>query len=456
MKRRAFFKRAGLLAAGYVLGSPGRRVWAQDAADARNIELVTVSADRAVITWESEKATEGEVRFGREPDRLEQHSADTRGKSRYHRVELRGLVSGVTYHYSVLADGVAATPGNYSPGWFQTLTPPAGAFLFRFATINDLHVGLTSAGAVTGVGSFQPVECPLTEKTCWEVANRAVVEAINQSGAEFTLVKGDISHQYLAEEFEAAHEILAGLRHPYYLVRGNHDRQGERPEDYFKKVFGLESTHYSFSHRGLRFVVLDSSNLQTGFAEVGEEQFAWLEAELAAGWDERCLLVLHHPVTEEASIIFSLFPEDQQRLFSILEGDRRLEAVLCGHSHRNIVTHQPELGEVPCIETAATVHYPGGYVLYDVYTGGFMQTYHKIDTPDWRVWEEAGRQMYNGDAQDLLLGSLGDRNFVRPFYKALPAPPPAGCGCSSGGVIGPAALAAAGLAAAAIDCRRGA
>jgi predicted phosphodiesterase len=427
MDRRAFLKKSGQFA--LALSLLPRKARGQNAADAQNIELVTVTDTSAVLTWESGNPTEAAVLYGSSPGNLDQQATDPAGLTRYHRVEIPDLDPGTTVHYQVQADGVAAENSEYSPGRFDTLAPPPGSLLYSFATINDLHVGLTSAGAVGGLDSFVPVECPLVDKHCWEVANRPVVEAINRTDAAFTVVKGDISHEYRQEEFEAARDILDGLKNPYYAVRGNHDRQGEQPEDYFSRVFGLEKTHYSFAHKGVRFVILDSSNLETGFPEIGEEQFDWLDTELRSLGDEKCLLVLHHAVTEEASIFFSLFTEDQERLFSRLSRNSNLAGILSGHSHRTLVTHQPEIGDVPCIETACTVHYPGGYCLYRVYTGGFMQTYHKIDSEDWRIWEEAGRAMYHNDAQNILLGPLDHRNFVHRFETPIPETEPSGCDC---------------------------
>jgi Icc protein len=445
MDRRDFLKRTGQFA--LALSLLPRKSRSQQSADAKNIELVTVTDRRAVITWESDNPTEATVSYGSSPDRLDHQAIDPAGRTRYHRAEIPDLEPGATIHYQVQADGVAAGNSGYSPGRFDTLAPPPGSLLFSFATINDLHVGLTSAGAVGGLDTFEPVECPLADKNCWEVANRGVIDALNRTDAAFTLVKGDLSHEYKQEEFEAAREILEGLKNPYYAVRGNHDRQGERPEDYFTKVFGLEKTNYSFAHKGVRFVILDSSNLETGFPEISEEQHEWLDAELRSLGEEKCLLVLHHPVTEEASIAFSLFTEDQQRLFSRLSRNSNLVGILSGHSHRNIVTHQPEIGDIPCVETACTVHYPGGYCLYRVHTGGIMQTYHKIDGEDWRIWEEAGRAMYKGEAQSILLGPLDHRNFVYRFQTPLKEPQDGGCSCGGGSTGAGLALTAGVLAA---------
>jgi len=453
MNRRDFLARSGQLTLG--IGAlallPGKTARAQANADVKNAELVTVTQQSAVLTWESENPTEGIVSYGLSENGLDYQVVDPAGPTRFHRVEIQGLEPGQTVFYDIQANGESAEPNEYSPGSFTTLTPPKGTHLFTFATITDMHVGLMSAGAVGGISSFVPVECPLDDPTCWQVGNQAVIDAINKTASDFTLVKGDLSHEYQQGQFEQARSFLEQLKSPYYVVRGNHDRIGDQPEDYFKKVFGLEATHYAFSHKGVRFVVLDSSNLETGIQEVSQEQWVWLEQQIETLGDEKLILVLHHAVTEEASIIFTLFTEDQQRLFSMLKYENNLIGILSGHSHRNIVTHQPELDEVPCIETSSTVHYPGGYNLYHVYTGGFMQTYHKIGGNDWRIWEEAGRAMYKGDAQKILFGSLADRNFSYRFKKSIPEPEPdetgTGCGCQTASDSGSLALGAAALAA---------
>lgn len=448
MDRRTFLKGAGAL----VLAPAAASIWSRPAraqadADAAHLELVTLSDSDAVLTFESLQPTEALVRWGSTPDEFSHEASDPTGRSRYHRLEIGGLSPGQQVYYAVEVDGVRVQENPYSPGQFESLVPPEGPELFTFATLTDMHCGLMSAGAVGGISSFEPVECPLGDPTCWQVANREVIAAINRSPAAFSIAKGDLSHEYLPEEFEAARALLDGLDQPYHPVRGNHDRQGERPEDLFPKVFDLEATHYGFDHQGVRFLVLDSSKLETGFPEIGEAQFGWLEDQLRVIEPTQVFfLVLHHAVTEESSALFSLFGQDQQRLFGLLSNKHGLAGILSGHSHRNIVTHQPELGQVPCVETSTTVHYPGGYNLYRVHTGGYLQTYHKIDGLNWRQWEEAGHAMYKGDAQQVLMGSLADCNFVHAFHTPLAAPDDGQGGCACSAAAGPSGPLALGLA----------
>lgn len=451
MDRRQFLKRTGQLAVGTAAASLWPRTGhAQELPDAMNVELVTLTDEGAVITFDSEAPTEALLLYGPDPTALDSQVADPGGRTRFHRLEIEGLRSGQPVYYRIEVDGVPVPEGAYSPGVLTPLTPPEGPLLFTFATVTDMHCGLMSAGAVGGLSSFEPVECPLSDPTCWQVANQGVIEAINQAAPAFTIAKGDLSHEYRAEEFEAAQAFLSSLDAPFYPVRGNHDRQGENPQDLFPLVFGLEKTHYAFDHLGVRFIVLDSSNLETGFPEIGEGQFAWLEAELSSLESTQAFfLVLHHALTEEASPIFSLFGQDQMRLFELLRSKKGLAGVLSGHSHRNIVTHQAELGQTPCIETSSTVHYPGGFNLYRVHTGGYQQTYHVLNGPEWREWALAGRQMYKGDAQQILMGSLGDRCFSHPFARSLPDPTSAqcGCGCAQSSVSSDLALGSIAIAA---------
>ena len=132
MDRRAFLKKTGQFA--LALSLLPRKSRAQEAADAQNIELLTVTDRRAVITFESANPTEAAVLSGSAPGNLDRQAIDPAGRSRYHRVELTDLDPGASVYYEVQADGVKAENSEYSPGRFDTLAPPPGSLLYTFAT----------------------------------------------------------------------------------------------------------------------------------------------------------------------------------------------------------------------------------------------------------------------------------------------------------------------------------
>ena len=190
--------------------------------------------------------------------------------------------------------------------------------------------------------------------------------------------------------------------------------------DVFGDLMGDGVTWYSFDQGDFHFVMLDSSDLESGMPSISEPQWEWLEADLAATEGMRTWLVLHHAVTEEATIIFSLWPDDQEPLLAMLEERDDVIGVLSGHSHRAKVTTAPGI-DAPFVETVSTKEYPGSYVLYDVHSDGYVQTTWRAHCAECLEWYEMTKEEYNGNAYEWQFGELADRNFVHSF-DPLPAP----------------------------------
>ncbi len=376
-------------------------------------ELITVSDTSAVFTWVTDSRSDTHVFIGTDgpTDHLDLSGAPTRN----HRAVLQGLLPGTAYQYRLESGGKAAPQTDRSPGRFKTLLPPPGEYLFSFATVNDTHFGEETAGLICigGVCLNEGFQSPWPEHPYWDFTNRSVVDAINQIGPDFVIHKGDVSSEFREAEFLEARRALDRLRMPYHVLRGNHDRVGLPGErDFFRSVFNLEKTHRSFLHRDHLFVLLDSANLETGLPEISEEQFRWLEEELLSSPPEtRVLVFLHHAVAENASL-FGISGEDRERLTGILAAHVGTAGVFSGHSHRAFVTNEDATGDVPYVETPATKEYPGGFSLYRMYTGGYIQTFHRADCERCLVWYEITKGAYFGLAPAILFGDVQDRNFV--------------------------------------------
>ncbi|MGI5142476.1 fibronectin type III domain-containing protein [Streptomyces sp. CA-106110] len=85
-----------------------------------NLELVTLTEDRAVITWYTGSddglgrmvptPSDGEVRWGTHPDRLNRVATGISSHTPYHYVELTGLEPGRTYYYQATSHGEPVPP----------------------------------------------------------------------------------------------------------------------------------------------------------------------------------------------------------------------------------------------------------------------------------------------------------------------------------------------------------
>ncbi|MGI9430712.1 MAG: metallophosphoesterase family protein [Myxococcota bacterium] len=158
-------------------------------------------------------------------------------------------------------------------------------------------------------------------RTEWEtpVALDRVRDAINAEQPDLVIATGDL----ITDGFEAASpadvsarwdaylELHEGIEAEVYPAIGNHDLVAANPEDgspaaadpraVARERLGLERTFYTFEHSGYRFFLLDSTEVTGGELQyrgyIGEEQLAWLEAELASVARETPIVVaLHIPL----------------------------------------------------------------------------------------------------------------------------------------------------------------
>lgn len=138
----------------------------------------------------------------------------------------------------------------------QDLLPkPESDLSFRMAVVGDPQLGFTDYQA--DVIRFEQT-----------------VQQINRSGAELTLVMGDMVHDKDNEQaYRDVKKIADQLDGPCYFVRGNHDRL-----DLYQQVFH-ERADFSFTHKGWRFVFLDATGNESG---VTSEQLAFVDKELEA------------------------------------------------------------------------------------------------------------------------------------------------------------------------------
>ena len=138
---------------------------------------------------------------------------------------------------------------------------------FYFVQLSDTHWGFS--------GSANPDAAVTLRKAV------ASVNALKEP-PDFIVFTGDLTHttddpaerRRRMAEFKT---IVADLKvKPVHFMPGEHDASLDRGEAFIEH-FG--ATHYSFDHRGVHFIALD--NVSDPGAKIGEEQLAWLQADLA-------------------------------------------------------------------------------------------------------------------------------------------------------------------------------
>ncbi|WP_328876729.1 metallophosphoesterase family protein [Streptomyces sp. NBC_00287] len=436
-----------------------------------HLELVTLTEDRAIITWYTgvpgtddglghllPAVTEGEVVYGTHPSRL-LRTASEDAPTAHHLVELTDLEPGQTYYYQARSRGVAATPtplhlvrgnavgtnafglGSDGPYSFTTPQPPSGRHLLSIALCNDLHLGETTAGLIAGLPLLRGVSQERGRAPYPEIMSRAVVEEARRRGADVLLAAGDISAEGHPWQLAEAGRILDGFGthgRDYFVVRGNHDRARHADcrsragdacsggcEDGFRARFAAASGQPSYFARdlgGLRIIGLDTYAKDGGGADsggLGAEQLAWFRARLREEREQPTVVFGHHPLTVRGSV----FPVTGGQRIERREARAVLDAYAgapgvflhhAGHTHRNKRTVLPRAPHVTMQEVSAVKDYPGGFCLLRIHSGGYALNHYKAGGAAAREWSERSRRVAGGLWPHHALGrSVTDRNSVR-------------------------------------------
>jgi hypothetical protein len=431
-----------------------------------NLELVTLTEDRAIVTWYTgytgtddglgrmePAAADGVVHWGTNPNRLNRVAGDRARATPYHYVELTGLEPGRTYYYQARSNGQAVPPTPFTlisgnavgtsdfglttggPYRFTVPEPPPGRFLFSIALCNDLHMGETTAGLVGGT-AIEGIQQVPGQPPYPEVMLESLVEDSRALGATFLLAAGDITAEAEPVDLSQAGRLLNRFgrhRRDYFVTRGNHDRAhaGEayatcrvgqwQGNDCFHDQFfpGDEPTYFRHDLQGLRVLGLDTYDKPGRGNDPGAlatEQLGWFRSELARDRDQPTIVFGHHPLIVESSP-FPISPSntlEAAQVASILDDYSRMPGLFlhhAGHTHRNKRTISPLAPRVTMQEIAAGKEYPGGFSLLRLYTGGFAMNFYKTRSRRARAWSERSRQEILGLWPQFALGSsVADRN----------------------------------------------
>src|SRR5689334_12273797 len=160
---------------------------------------------------------------------------------------------------------------------------------FFFVQLSDTHWGFKGAPNPDAKGTLPKAV--------------AAVNALDPQ-PDFIVFTGDLTHttddpQERRRRLAEFKQITSQLRtKDLRFMPGEHDASLDRGEAY-REFFG--APYYSFDHKGVHFVAID--NVSDPAARFGDEQLAWLKADLATqGPDARIVVLTHRP-------LFPLYPQ---------------------------------------------------------------------------------------------------------------------------------------------------
>ena len=165
----------------------------------------------------------------------------------------------------------------------------AAADDFFFVQLSDTHWGFE--------GPFNP-DAKGTLPKAIDAVNALTLQP------DFVVFTGDLTHLTLdpklrRERMAQFRDIVAKLKvKDVRFLPGEHDASADHGVA-FQEFFG--PTHYTFAHKGIRFIVLDNVSDPTG--SIGDTQLAWLAGELAKLPKEQPIVILTHRP------LFDLYPD---------------------------------------------------------------------------------------------------------------------------------------------------
>jgi 3',5'-cyclic AMP phosphodiesterase CpdA len=232
-------------------------------------------------------------------------------------IDRRDFMRLAGYGGVVFASGLV-TGGCASPSGSAGAASQA-ASEFHFVQLSDLHWG------------FEGPPNPDARGTLLKAI--ASVNGLSQA-PDFVVFTGDLTHstddpKERRVRMTQVREHIAKLNvKTIYFMPGEHDASLDRGEA-FQEFFG--KTHYTFDHKGVHFVVLD--NVSDPSASIGEDQLAWLAADLANRPRNAPIVVLTHRP------LFDMYPQwdwatrDGAKAIALLEPFEHV-TVFYGHIHQ--------------------------------------------------------------------------------------------------------------------------
>lgn len=199
-----------------------------------------------------------------------------------------------------------------------------------FAQISDMHI------KPPGRLAYRKVDTAAALARCVSHLNAL------KPRPELVLVTGDLTDIGTEEEYALFRELMEPLRIPYFVIPGNHDERGALrrvlPEATYRPG-GSEFLQYTIEEYPVRLIGLDSLVPGEPYGELGPEKLAWLDAQLSTAAGRPTVLFMHHP-----PFLTGIHHMDVQNcrdgsaLGALIERHAQVQALLCGHVHRFIVT----------------------------------------------------------------------------------------------------------------------
>jgi len=177
------------------------------------------------------------------------------------------------------------------------------------------------------------------------------VELMNQEKVDFLIELGDFTNgtpDGSLNHLKEIEEVFRKFNGPRYHVLGNHDLDSLSKEQFQSIIenthIGRDQTYYSFTMKGVQFIVLDATFTSEGLpyklgnfhwtdANISADQLAWLNHTLEQT-DLPVVLFVHQLLDSREGIDDRHSINNATQVRAVLESHPRVMAVFQGHQHQ--------------------------------------------------------------------------------------------------------------------------
>lgn len=196
------------------------------------------------------------------------------------------------------------------------------------AQITDIHVGFGPSGGPTEEPNLLRLRATL--ERLFDGPNRP----------DWLVLSGDITEHGDAASFATAAALVAECGVPVLPLVGNHDDRAAMLAAFphIAPADGGFCHHVADAGQGLRIICLDTLEEGRHGGAFCKDRARWLAERLAEAPDTPTLIFMHHPPIVSGIAWMDPAPDEpwMARLAAVLEGQRQVLALHCGHLHRQI------------------------------------------------------------------------------------------------------------------------
>lgn len=188
---------------------------------------------------------------------------------------------------------------------------------------------------------------------------RAVLERLfngpNHIG--MLLLSGDLTENGDNESMDQVADAVASAPCPVWAIPGNHDSRESMIAAFPQLTPDGPFLQYAIDAGPLRLLMLDTIEPGRHGGAFCEARAGWLAAQLAEHPDRPTVIAMHHPPFASGIDWMDPDPHAQwiARFAEATRGHKQIQAVLCGHVHRAVITSWQGAALLVCPSTAPSV-----------------------------------------------------------------------------------------------------